>query len=58
MSSDRRPLHPVAAIALVLIPLGLLAWLWTGDWKWAVTGAALFFVAAVIGTALDGKAKR
>lgn len=58
MSSDRKPLHPVGAVGLALIPLGLLAWLWTGEWKWAATGAALFLVAAVIGTALDGKAKR
>jgi hypothetical protein len=58
VTGEKKPLHPIGAVGLVLFVLGLLAWLWLGEWKWAVTGLVLFFTAAVIGTALDGKAKR
>jgi hypothetical protein len=34
----------MAAIAALLA--GLLAWLWTGDWRWAITGAGAMVILA------------
>lgn len=30
----------IVAAGLVLLVLGLIAWLWSGDWRWALTGLA------------------
>jgi hypothetical protein len=39
----------MAAIGAVIA--GLLAWMWTGDWRWAVTGAgAMVILAAGLGS--------
>lgn len=51
MSTPRTPIEPLAALGLVLIAAGLLAWLWIGEWRFAATGAVLFVVLAAIGAA-------
>lgn len=42
-----RPIHPGVALGFALLAAGLLAWLWLGDWRWAVTGLTALVVAAV-----------
>lgn len=41
------PVHPLVAVGVVVLFAGLLAWVWLGEWRWAVTGAALLVVLAV-----------
>jgi hypothetical protein len=38
------PVQPLVALALVLLLAGVLAWIWLGDWRWAVTGTAVCLV--------------
>lgn len=51
--SQEKPLHPIAAAGFGFLVAGLLAWLWTGEWRYGLTGLALMFAAAIIGAALD-----
>jgi hypothetical protein len=32
--------------AIAALIAGLLAWLWTGDWRWAITGAGAMVILA------------
>lgn len=48
---SNKPIHPDIALGFVLLTAGLLAWMWLGDWRWAVTGAAALVAAAVCSTA-------
>jgi uncharacterized membrane protein len=32
--------------ALAMLVAGLVAWMWTGDWRWAVTGAGAMVILA------------
>lgn len=42
--------HPaLIALAFVLFFAGLLAWMWIGDWRLAVTGLALGLLSAILG---------
>lgn len=34
-------------VAMTLLMAGVAAWVWTSDWRWAVTGLALAIVAAM-----------
>lgn len=43
-----RPVHPAVALGFALLAAGLLAWLWTGEWRHAVTGLVALVVAAVV----------
>lgn len=43
------------AVAIALVALGALAWLWTGEWRWALTGLVAAVVASVIGAAASTK---
>lgn len=54
MSRETRPLHPAAAVGVVALLAGCVAWAWLGDWRWAVTGVAVMVVGAVV-AALLGK---
>lgn len=36
-----------SALGLCLLMLGLLAWLWLGDWRYAVTGLLVMIVLVV-----------
>ncbi len=58
MSDGPRPMHPLAAVGLALVAAGVLVWIWTGDWRWAATGAVLLLVLAPVGAALDRKATK
>lgn len=58
MSGPRATLHPVGGAGLVLFAAGCVAWAWTDEWRWGVTGAAVLLVAAAIGAALDGRRNR
>lgn len=49
----RKPLHPAAALGFIALTAGLCAWLWTGEWRWAVTGLAALLTGAIVGAALD-----
>lgn len=55
-SRDRRPsgrAHPAALAGAGLFLAGLLAWLWSGDWRWALTGVALFLLGALVAGATN-----
>lgn len=58
MSADRKPLHPLGVAGLLLFASSCVAWAWTGEWRWAVTGAAAFVVLGAVGAALDGRRNR
>jgi hypothetical protein len=36
-----------SALGLIALVLGLLAWLWLGDWRYAVTGLLVMIVLVV-----------
>jgi uncharacterized membrane protein YjjP (DUF1212 family) len=55
VTHPRKPLHPLGAAGLVALAAGLLAWLWLGEWRWAVTGFVVLVVAAGVGAAVDGR---
>lgn len=55
MTADRKPLHPLGAAGFLALGAGLLAWLWLGEWRWAVTGLVLLVVLAAVGAALDAR---
>lgn len=48
---DKGRAHPAALAGLALLVLGLVAWLWSGDWRWAISGLALLLVGALIAAA-------
>jgi hypothetical protein len=48
MSGDKPALHPAVAIGFALFMVSLLAWLWLGEWRWAVTGLAVLLITAVV----------
>lgn len=47
-SLSKGPVHPVVAGGFVVFVGGLVGWLWTGDWRWALTGLLLLLGAAVL----------
>lgn len=47
--------YPLMAIAGAAPCLGVIAWIWTGDWRYAATGLVLTFMCAVIGAAIDAR---
>jgi len=53
----RKPLHPLGAVGLILLAAGCTAWAWTGQWRWAVTGAAALIALSAIGAMLDARRK-
>lgn len=55
MTANPKPLKVPVAAGFGLFVAGLLGWLWLGDWRWAVTGAALLVLGAVLaGLSKDG----
>lgn len=52
---ERRPLHPVGLLGVAALVAGPLAWLWEGDWRWAVTGAGIALVLLTVGATLDSR---
>lgn len=48
----------VLVVALTALLAGLVAWLWTGEWRWAVTGVAVLFVGIVALTLPPGRTDR
>jgi hypothetical protein len=45
----------VGAIACVA---GLVAWPWTGEWRWALTGLGALLACASVGALLDRRVRR
>ena len=54
MSADHRSLTPFGYIAYLLMLCGFVAWAWTGEWRWGLTGVLAFFALA----ALNGHVRR
>lgn len=42
-----------AAVAVALVAFGGLAWLWSGEWRWAVTGVVTALTVAIVGVAVS-----
>jgi hypothetical protein len=36
------------AVGLALFVISLAAWMWTGEWRWAVTGTVLVLLGAIV----------
>ena len=51
----RPPTHPVLVAGYLLLVGGLLGWLWTGEWRWAVTGVVLLLAAAIVYGGVEDK---
>lgn len=48
-ANDKPAGHPVlVALALALFIAGLLAWVWIGDWRYAVTGVGTGLLALIM----------
>jgi hypothetical protein len=58
VSEERKRLHPLGAAGALVFAAGLLAWLWLGEWRWAVTGLLVFFALVVAVAALDARRDR
>jgi hypothetical protein len=50
--------HPLTILGGVALIVGCLAWPWTGEWRWAVTGLGVLLVLTLAGSALDRRARR
>lgn len=48
-------MHPLLLAAIACLAAGLVAWLWTAEWRWAVTGAVAFLVLGIASAAPSGK---
>lgn len=57
MTTSRPPLHPLGALGFIALTAGLVAWLWTEEWRWAVTGLAVLLALAIVGAVLDARRK-
>ena len=53
MADKQKPLHPIAAAGFGFLVAGLIAWLWTGEWRWALTGLAMLIASAVVAAAAE-----
>lgn len=53
MPNQQKPIHPIAAAGFGFLTAGLLAWLWTGEWRWALTGLAILIASAVAAAAAE-----
>ena len=49
MNREPKPITMGAAIGVTLLVVGLLAWVWTDEWRLALTGLALALVASALG---------
>jgi asparagine N-glycosylation enzyme membrane subunit Stt3 len=54
MTSPKRQ-SPLILPALASAVLGVVAWVWVGDWRWAVTGLAVMLLLAMAGLFIDGR---
>lgn len=54
MSANRKPLHPLGYAGYLVMLAGYVAWAWTGEWRWGLTGVLAFLALA----ALNGYLKR
>lgn len=41
------PIHPLVWGALAVFVVGLISWLWTGEWRWALTGIGVGLLVAI-----------
>jgi hypothetical protein len=48
------PIHPLVLVGFTALVLGLLGWLWTGEWRYAVTGVTVLLATAVVVGAMRG----
>lgn len=55
MQKTNKPLHPLGVVGLTLLAVGTVAWAWTGEWRWVVTGLGALIVLASVGAAIDGR---
>lgn len=39
-------------LSCITLSLGISAWVWTAEWRWAATGTVLAFVLLVLGAAI------
>lgn len=49
MSAGRKPLHPLGYFGYLAMLLGYVAWAWTGEWRWGLTGVLALLALAAFG---------
>lgn len=49
MTAAPKPVGAGVKVGFVLLAAGLAAWLWLGDWRWAVMGVLALLAGAVVG---------
>lgn len=52
-----KPLKPGVGAGFGLFIASLIGWLWSGDWRFAVTGVALLIIGAVVDSVREGRAR-
>jgi hypothetical protein len=49
--------HPALAAcfvaSLAALPLGVVGWIWSGDWRWAATGVLIMLALAIVTVAVS-----
>lgn len=49
--------HPRAlgvwGIGVMFVPAGLIAWVWSSDWRWALTGALVTVITMIAASCLN-----
>lgn len=50
--AERPDLGLGATACWSLLVAGLIAWAWSGEWRWALTGAGVGLIAGLVGVAV------
>jgi uncharacterized membrane protein YjjP (DUF1212 family) len=45
---QKPPLHWAVLVGVAALCAGGLGWLWTGEWRWIVTGVFILILGAVV----------
>ena len=53
----RKPIPLGAVLWVVPLLAGPVAWMWTGEWRWCVTGIVVALVTVVLGTVFTPPAR-
>lgn len=54
----RQQPHPLVVVGALACVAGTVAWPWTSEWRWAVTGLGVLLACAFAGALLDHRVRR